>query len=81
MISMASYNGTQLTQKQITTMPTPRLLTYYKKYTWIRGMYICSCCQTFAHDDSEGTQAAKNKENNRYMDSIRDELNKREHVE
>lgn len=66
----------RLTEKQIETLPTKRLLKYYKKYRNHRWAYWCGICCDY-HDE-EDEKAGE--ELNAYFDSIKSELNKREHV-
>jgi hypothetical protein len=65
-------------------LPTKRLLAYYKKYAhqWKRN-YVCDCCGEWlwnVYRDRSGVYEKEFDAMVAYFESIREELNQREHV-
>ena len=66
----------RLTPEQIKSLPTPRLLTYYKKY----GRYYWPFEGYRGYDDLDPTEKRQYRNLVKYFDSIKDELDTREHM-
>ena len=66
-----------LSLEECEKLPTPRLLTYYKKYRWLGRIGQCGCCgECLTQEDEDANQVA-----NKYRAAIKTILDKREHVE
>ena len=56
---------------------TKRLLSYYKRYRYLRHIMQCDCCGELLYEGDR----EKNEMVNKYLDSIKSVLNRRENVE
>lgn len=65
-----------LTLEQCESLPTPRLLAYYKSRKWMGGIGQCECCGEILDKEDE----IRNREANEYLNQIKAILDTREHV-
>lgn len=73
-ITDIKYNA--LSMEQLKKLPTPRLLSYYKKYRYLGWFYQCGCCGEMLTKKD----ALLNGIANEYLDAIKVLLDTREHV-
>ena len=73
---LESVLGSVLSIEDCKKLPTPRLLSYYKKHRHMRRIGLCSCCgELLTKKDNEDYKIA-----NDYFDVIKNILDSREHV-
>jgi hypothetical protein len=69
--TIQKYIPYALSLEKLHSLPTPRLLAYYKKYRWVRHYGV----EILNERDKTVNQLA-----NEYMDAIKEILDSREHV-
>jgi hypothetical protein len=65
-----------LTNEELGSLPTPRLLAYYKKYRH-HCCFIPSCDCCYSNDEEDKIRRVQLRD---YLDGVKLELDKREHV-
>lgn len=71
-------SSSMLSIEEFKELPTPRKLAYFKKHRGIRHGGICSCCNERHGTDEE---IARYEEDEKYIDTLKNILDKCEHVE